>query len=369
MMDGKRAGAFLLVCIMMFSLAASADVTIIYDPNGGSGVSGTMVLAPDSEGAVHYCHPLQEPTRPGFQFLGWLCNDEARFYPLDPAGKSINYVMESGTLTYVAKWMPEKHPVYSPAMTATMLYPDGNLYDLLEGQFQYVQQAEGSLYCLHHWYNTSSDDAEDIADGAGSAGFQYKDGKTWVYLSVWGNEHGMPSIGYCRPDSIAESFEGKGMQVLTEYPLQEFTWYNMRIQAWSDAQNTYYEQWVKPGNGNWEKYAVIRFPRPDAGFTWDCFYLDGWNDDNMPRSCLLRGYYARRQGSVGWRSLDSFTITNQVAGTGEQNVRYDCRYDSFGEDTAWIQSGGAGFEVITPVMPGTLQLVQKDEPDDPLFLK
>ena len=355
----KRA-VFLVLITMMLALTAQADVTVRYDCNGGSGPERSTVLVPDASGVISFSHPSEAPRRSGCQFLGWLCQDNPVYYPIDQPGQSIRYRLSDGQLSYTAQWMPNDHPAWAPYVTATAFGSDGTLYDVVEAQFKCVQKNEATYYCLHNWYN-SSGEFSGIIDGSGYAGFQYKDGKTWTILSVWGNEHGVPAIEYAPGGSVAEPFggEGTGMHILAEYPVQEFTWYTMRIQARTSGQKTVYEQWVKPENGSWEMICAISYPRPNLGFTWDCFFLEDWAGNNLPRSCQIRGYCARRANDGHWLNATQFSLRNHLANTGEQNVRYDCNWAVCDSETLWIQSGGDGFAAKAPSMPATAKVAAR----------
>ena len=91
----------------------------------------------------------------------------------------------------------------APYMVATVLYLTGETYDIIEGQFKCVDLTPCTYYAMHNWYN-------DEQDGAGYAGFQYKDGQTWTILSIWNTTTGYSMIEYAPPGSVSEPFDGEG---------------------------------------------------------------------------------------------------------------------------------------------------------------
>ena len=349
------------------SVSAKSGVAIQYDANGGTGAPAGFTVAPDSSGVITFSHPSTKPKRSGHTFLGWMCEYYELYYPLDSAGQTIRFQISSGTLHYTAQWMPDSHPKHAPYLVATTLHPDGNKYDIIEGQWHCIQKAEATYWAMHNWYNASGE-FTGIEDGSGYAGFQYGDGKTFVIMSIWDTDRGSARIEYYKAGAKAEPFggEGDGMHVQTPYPWREDTWYTMRIQAWSDDSRTYYEQWVKPENGSWELIAIISYSRPGLGFTWDCFFQEDWIGNNALRSCQLRGYYARRADTQNWVSLDQYTLTNSCGGAS--NVRYDCDYANIDDSTVWVKTGGDGYADKALQMPATLKVSQSTLPREPGFL-
>ncbi len=243
----------------------------------------------------------------------------------------------------------------APYMVATILDWDGQTYDIIEGQFKCVDAVTCTYYAMHNWYNDSGDYSGAI-DGAGYAGFQYNEGKTWTIMSIWHGQTGRAKIEYAPDNAIAEPFDGEGVgvHVLVPYSWQPGTWYTMRIEAITEGGKTYYVQWVKPENGSWTKTAVISFSKPNLGFTWDCFFLEDWIGNGLQRSCQLRRYYARRAGDSRWVSLRDYRFSC----ADPKAIHYSfCQTD---EGTVYIQSGGEGFPVTE--VPATLTVLQPTDP-------
>ncbi|MBR4459748.1 MAG: DUF3472 domain-containing protein [Clostridia bacterium] len=243
----------------------------------------------------------------------------------------------------------------APYMVATVLDWDGQIYDIIEGQFKCVDRVPCTYYAMHNWYN-GADGFTDITEGSGYAGFQYKDGQGWTIMSVWDTDKGRAAIEYAPANAVAQPFsgEGNGIQILVPYDWEPGVWYTMRIQALTEGNKTLYEQWIRPENGDWIRMAVISYSKPNLGFRWDCFFLEDWAGNGYLRSCQLRGYYARPRGGYRWSSLREYDIF-----TDDRSMHYSfARTD---QRTVFIQSGGDCFPVLE--VPETLTVLQASEPD------
>jgi pimeloyl-ACP methyl ester carboxylesterase len=92
---------------MVFGLDCRGTVTIVYHANGGSGAPASHTATKDSDGVVRYTLSEKQPTRPGYEFLGWRFENRPE-YKIDQPGERI--IFDTGkpdtddVFTYYAQW-------------------------------------------------------------------------------------------------------------------------------------------------------------------------------------------------------------------------------------------------------------------------
>lgn len=236
----------------------------------------------------------------------------------------------------------EKYGRYLPRHAPNM-YVDwitDNEYDAICVDWYCEEDAENTYWAVHNW-------------NSGYAGFQNKDGKHVILLSLWDLDDGTtPTIEYVR-DGLNGNFggEGTGKQVFTNYNWGVGKWYSMCIQVSSDSKKSYYTQYVKEENSEWIKTATISYPRTGDYFTRSSIFQEDFTFNNLSRSCRVKNACGRIYGATEWESWNECKISNSYFTTMdatwddgvEWNVTFDCDWKSTG-DYVWIQSGGSGFK-------------------------
>lgn len=361
-MNRRLAKTWLLIVTALVlscaALSASADVTVRFDPNGGTAAFEDMALQPDGDGAVRFSIPPEEPVRSGYNFIGWYQSGLEMESPLRKPGEPVVLASPSGTVTYAAQWEDEIHPCCPYLMAWAKDYTDE--MNIIRIDFRCVEEAPHTYYAVHCW--------NDVYPGSGYAGFQVLDDGTHVLiLSLWDVGGQNPAIEYSPLSRKSGDFggEGTGKQVISLYPWTAGTWYTMQIQARTSENKTVYEQWIRPEDGEWEKIAAISFPQPDIGFSSLVAFLeDFFPFSNQRRSMQLRNASGRLISGGEWRQNKAWNISNyENQALIAPNVPYDCKAEAAGPDTLYMEIGGSGFEkVISLPKPLTLEKCETTDP-------
>ncbi len=219
-------------------------------------------------------------------------------------------------------------------------------YDVVSVDWYCDKDATDTYWAVHNW-------------DSGYAGFQNKDGKHVLLLSLWDIDGKTPKIEYVL-DGEHGSFggEGTGKQVFTNYNWKVGKWYSMCIQISSDNNKSYYAQYIKEENGDWIKTAVISYPVRGDRFYSSSMFQEDFTFNNYMRSCRLRNACGRLYGTENWESWNTCRISNSFFPTDDatwengvqNNVKFDCDWENYG-DYVWVQSGGKGFSLNHKQIP------------------
>ncbi|MCL1810408.1 MAG: DUF3472 domain-containing protein, partial [Clostridiales bacterium] len=149
----------------------------------------------------------------------------------------------------------------------------------------------------------------------GYAGFQtLGNGQHVIIMSLWNlnNNTTKPTVEYAKDNNGADfGGEGEGKKVITSYNWKVGTWYTMRIQLRREGGKSYYEQWVREGNGPWEITAVISYPVSNRTFRYVlAFQEDFWDSGPNKRSAEVKNAYARMINTGAWKSLNRYELSN-----------------------------------------------------------
>lgn len=239
----------------------------------------------------------------------------------------------SGSLSALA----EESPNHAPNMYVNW-NSSGN-YNAMTVDWYCEKDAENTYWAVHNW-----DD--------GYAGFQNKDGKHVLLLSLWDRNDGKtPTIEYVKSGESGDfGNEGTGKHVFTNYDWKIGKWYTMLIQTWDENGKSYIGQWVSEENGEWTKTAVISYQLSSYTFTMDSMFQEDFTFNNLLRKCRLKNAFGRTNDST-WISWNSYVITNtyyptipHTSDNVNSNINYDCNWGT-GKDNeyVWVQSGGGDF--------------------------
>lgn len=352
---------FALLLLCFGAKTACAEVTVVFDTNGGTTEYAPLRLAPNENDVVYFHLPDEAPVRPGYSFIGWYCQGLEMAYGLCKPGESIAFSAGGGTITYVAQWQNNDHQASCPYLMAWTC-DDNDQADIIQVEFQCIEEAPATYYAVHNWFGA-----------AGYAGFQiFADGTHALIMSIWDLDGLRPTIEYYAPNVIEASpfdGEGTGMHVLTKYDWTKLRWYTMRIQARTVGNKTCYEQWIRPEGGEWEKICVISLPKAGLGFQGDVAFLEDFSRvSNVRRAMQLRNSSCRLAATGVWKKNLRFTISNY-----EDNylktycVNYNCKAEPASDNALYLHSGGGGYEPVIE-LPKDVQLNQ-GEIVDPFLLE
>lgn len=227
-------------------------------------------------------------------------------------------------------------------------------FDAVEVDWLCDKDAVNTYWAVHNWSN-------------GYAGFQNKDGKHVLLLSLWDLTDGTtPQIEYISHGENGDfDGEGTGKQVFTNYNWQVGKWYSMRIQIDKAGNKTIYSQWIKEENSNWLKIAAISYENHEFPFTGVSMFQEDFTHNNKMRSCKMRNARGRIYGTNNWNFLSRCEITNSFFPTDDatwekgvlNNITYNCNWNT-GYDYVWVQSGGQGFAANGKTIPAFYTLTE-----------
>ena len=232
-------------------------------------------------------------------------------------------------------------------------------FDAVDVDWLCDQDATNTYWAVHNWSN-------------GYAGFQNKDGKHVLLLSLWDLPDGTsPQIEYVS-DGKNGGFggEGTGKQVFTNYNWQVGKWYSMRVQIDKIDNKVIYSQWIKEENGDWLKTAAISYPNHEFRFNGVSMFQEDFTFNNEMRSCKMRNARGKVYGSDNWEFLSRCEITNSFFPTDEatwengvlENITYNCDWDA-NDEYVWVQSGGQGFADNGKTIPASYTLSETNNTD------
>ena len=232
-------------------------------------------------------------------------------------------------------------------------------FDAVDVDWLCDHDATNTYWAVHNWSN-------------GYAGFQNKDGKHVLLLSLWDLPDGTsPQIEYVS-DGQNGNFggEGTGKQVFTNYDWQVGKWYSMRVQIDKIDNKVIYSQWIKEENGDWLKTAAISYPNYDFRFNCVSMFQEDFTFNNKMRSCKMRNARGKIYGSDNWEFLSRCEITNSFFPTDEatwekgvlENITYNCDWDA-NDEYVWVQSGGQGFADNGKTIPASYTLSETNNTD------
>lgn len=231
--------------------------------------------------------------------------------------------------------------------------------DVLSVDWYCEDDGKNTYWAVHNW------------DG-GYAGFQNKDGKHVLLMSLWDLGTITPTIEYARGGKKVEfGGEGAGKQVFTDFNWKKKTWYTMRIQYWTTGKKTYYAQWIREEGGDWEKTAVISYPVVRPAFRSNSMFQEDFVFNNVLRSCRLKNSYARLLQTDTWVSIERYKISNTYFPTDPptwSNVQWNIDFDvdwalSADKSYVWVSSGGGNFTSNQKTIPLTYVVDQPVNPD------
>ena len=246
-------------------------------------------------------------------------------------------------------------PRHAPNMYVN--WESNQSFDTIDVDWLCDQDAMNTYWAVHNWDN-------------GYAGFQNKDGKHVLLLSLWDLPDGTsPQIEYVS-DGQNGNFggEGTGKQVFTNYNWEVGKWYSMRVQIDKADSKVVYSQWIKEENGEWIKTAAISYPNQEFRFNGVSMFQEDFTFNNKMRSCKMRNARGKIYGTNQWEFLSRCEITNSFFPTDEatwengvlENITYNCDWDANNE-CVWVQSGGQGFSENGKSFP--VNYVLSESPD------
>lgn len=233
-------------------------------------------------------------------------------------------------------------------------------FDAVDVDWLCDQDATNTYWAVHNWSN-------------GYAGFQNKDGKHVLLLSLWDLPDGTsPQIEYVSDGKNGDfGGEGTGKQVFTNYNWQVGKWYSMRVQIDKTDNKVIYSQWIKEENGDWLKTAAISYPNHEFRFNGVSMFQEDFTFNNKMRSCKMRNARGKVYGSDNWEFLGRCEITNSFFPTDEatwekgvlENITYNCDWDAY-DEYVWVQSGGQGFAENGKTIPAYYTLSETNSISD-----
>lgn len=236
-------------------------------------------------------------------------------------------------------------------------------YDAMAVDWYCQQDANNTYWAVHNWYK-------------GYAGFQNKDGKHMLLMSLWDLDDGTkPTVEYAKDGSNGDfGGEGAGKQVFTNYAWQASQWYTMLVSCWTANGKTYVGQWVRQGTGAWVKTAVISYPVTGLNlFNKDSTFQEDFTFNNLQRSCRLKNAYGRIAGTNTWESWNAGNIRSSYYPTAQTidpqwDINFDCNRNS-GGSYIWVQSGGGDANSIGNSLPFVANVSQAAAPSYPDWME
>jgi len=251
-------------------------------------------------------------------------------------------------------------PRHAPNMYVD--WPRNGDYDVMTVDWYCEQDARNTYWAVHNW------------DG-GYAGFQNVNGEHKLLMSLWDLEDGTkPVIEYVMDGKNGDfGGEGTGKQVFTDYNWQAGKWYSMRVQVWTENGKSYYGQWVREGNGQWIKTAVISYSKPNRKFSGSSMFQEDFVGNTSSRKCRLKNAYGRFYGTNNWDSWNNYSISNTYFPTDPptwDDVQWNITFASdwgMASDSSyvWLQSGGSDFTSNGKNIPITYSVNQAAAPFSP----
>ena len=233
-------------------------------------------------------------------------------------------------------------------------------FDAIEIDWYCEKDADCTYWAVHNWDN-------------GYAGFQNKDGKHVLLLSLWDLPDGTePEIEFALGGKNGTfGGEGTGKQVFTNYNWQVGKWYSMRVQIDEEDNKIVFSQWIKEEKGTWEKTAAISYHHASSYFNRVSVFQEDFTFNNKMRSCRLKNARGKNIDSGKWEFLKECEITNSFFPTDEatwehgvqENVSYDCDWGAT-DSYVWIQSGGQDFTSNGKTIPSKFTVNEDNTVDD-----
>lgn len=229
------------------------------------------------------------------------------------------------------------------------------VYDIYYVEWRCTQDADETYWAVHNWES-------------GYAGFQTNmDGEKKILLSLWNLNDGTedaiePEIEYYSSDDGIGRFdnEGSGAQVFTPYNWKVGVWYSMKIEITYKDNKTYFTQFVREENEEWEKTACISYPVhfEPKGAT-HMFQEDYWFNC-CERSCELRNARGRIKDTKEWEDWNTATIESTYIPYHDDtcwiwNINFNCNYEVKG-NTIKVFSGGKMYKKYNVEFPNTVYL-------------
>ncbi len=92
---------------LLYAIWAPREITVSFDPNGGQGATGNVVLTNGLEAVM----PSSGFTRTGYEFIGWSYSPDAQDIDFEALETVDSLDSASGALTLYAVWAPEEYEI------------------------------------------------------------------------------------------------------------------------------------------------------------------------------------------------------------------------------------------------------------------
>lgn len=216
----------------------------------------------------------------------------------------------------------------------------------------------------------------------GYAGFQNVGGTHKILMSGWDLPDGTePSIEYVYGGHYGRfGNEGTGIQIYTEYPWKEKTWYTMRIQVRQGKKKTYIEQWVKEKGGDWLLTAIMSYPQKGMSLCSLGGFQEDFDFNNLQRKQRVKNIYGRNiygqwfsfpyqdlANCYDTGAVDKSDPDNPIFMGDIDNVTFNCDW-GLKKDYLWIETGGGDFTPNGKYLPAVYTLQQPPYPKVTEFL-
>ena len=223
------------------------------------------------------------------------------------------------------------------------------VYDVYYVEWRCTEDADETYWAVHNWEY-------------GYAGFQSNlDGEKKILMSLWDLEDGVkPKVEYYAVDYDYGEFghEGSGAYVFTPYNWKVGVWYSMKIEITYKFNKTYFTQFVREGNGKWEKTASISYPVHYEPQGATHVFQEDYGFNNERRSCELRNARGRIKETETWENWTTAEIQSSYIPYHDdtcwlENIDFNCDYEVKG-NTLKIFSGGQMYKNYGKEFPKTV---------------
>lgn len=229
-------------------------------------------------------------------------------------------------------------------------------YDLIINSWYCSINTRKTYWAVHHWTNRGYAGFQNVSDTVLSD-------DNIIILAIWDQPPYSAAIEYYTNAADTNDFDfteigETGKHILSSVHWQDHTWYSMAVGVKSDAEFTYYFQWLKEElSSNWVLYAIIRLPQGGRTLHKIAAFQEDYGKTNQMRECYISNAFGRNSTNGTWESWDSGIVRSHNPNTNEWDTESncDCGVGTYPDGEYVILRSGQGTGTSSELIPYSFQ--------------